>query len=146
MRSIRIILSCLILVSVMGVISGCGMFYNVESTTPEGWVRFIDVYIDGGNNFVLTGGLVPNGPVMVFPNDRVIINNMTNEKVVVALPASLFAKDERITADNTIEIEGNKRVILTVLEKGAIGGDLEARRPDGPPIDGKPNMKVGEEP
>jgi hypothetical protein len=148
MKSIRIILLFVILAGSLGLLSGCtSKSPEVEVTyIAEEFVRFVDIYVMAGNQFTLTGGIVPQGPILVFAGDRVIFNNMEKGKVTLTLPEGMFG-DDRINENNEIVIEPDKRVILKVISEGDLSGIINGRvDPDGNTTDGSPNLKVGEEP
>ncbi len=123
MKSIRFSLSLLLLLAVLLVVGGCSKHY-------------VDVYINERCALVAIDNDTAIDPLVVFPGDYVIFNNLRDEPVELNLPIGMFEEDN-------VTISAGKRVILKVIETGHREESMNIVCDDG---SGTPKVVVGDDP
>ena len=123
MKSIRFLLLLLALAATLLLAVGCSKHY-------------VDVYINDKCLLVTLENDEIIDPLVVFPGDYVIFNNLTDEEVVMNLPDDMFSKDD-------VTIPAGKRVILKVIQKDPVTKEISIDCDGGSSL---PKVRVGEDP
>jgi hypothetical protein len=123
MKTIRFVL-VLMLLAVLLVVAGCDKHY-------------VDVYINDECAMVAIDNDTAIDPLMVFPGDYVIFNNISGDSVIIDLPDDWFEED-------LVSILKDKRVILKVIRTDPGRSDMGISCTIGGA--GAPKVVVGEEP
>ena len=138
MKSIKTTVLMMFLVTVLGLLSGCGPEYaKLES---DDFYHFVDVYVNEDLEYVTLENDKGIGALLIFPGDILIINNLTKDKVVIDLVPGVFE-----TELQQVTIEGNRRVGLRVLKEAKLDGAFRSTKND-LIIDASPKVVIGEGP
>jgi len=109
--------------------------------------HYVDVYLTAGRDFVAFSGGPPITEALVYPKDCLVINNPTDLKFDIELPAGVFEEVADVKKFNGLSgtLAGKKQVVLKVITDVPAVAVIKIKV-EGDSATGEPKVKVGEEP
>ena len=146
MRRIGNPLFLLIAGVVLLAMSGCAGDGDGVNTGEISY-HYVDVYLTEGRDFVAYIGGTPITEILVYPKDFLIINNPTDKKFEIELPAGVFEEIGAVKKFDNLKgtLAAHKRAVFKVIAEAPAEVFFKINI-EGDGTVGEPKVKVGEEP